>query len=244
MKEELKPLLEIQAIDLQIRKLEQDIKVIPDRLNILTASCDTISKQIEEIEEELKEITAQKINIEDEIELENARLAKDQQKLNSLKTNRDYNTMLKEIDGIKTANAAREEELVQLMAKGEERQKECDELKNKVTQLKEEIRTENIVVQKESDELKKLLTDLTAQRDEIAKKAKKDLYTRYMFLRDKRAGIALAAISSKASCGGCHMNIPPQLYNELLRNEKIHYCPTCQRFIYIPVEPNNNSASQ
>lgn len=244
MKEELKPLLEIQAIDLQIRKIEQDMRVIPERLNVLTSSHDEMLEQIEAIEEEIREMTSQKVNIEDEIELENARLAKDQQKLNGLKTNRDYQAMLKEIEGIKTGNASREEEFMLLIAKSEERQKECEELKAKISQVKGEIEAEQIVVNTATEQAKQQLNGLTAQRDEIVKNAKKDLFARYMFLRDKRAGIALAPISSKASCGGCNMNIPPQLFNELLRDEKIHYCPTCQRFIYIALEPQNDGASQ
>ncbi|HFB84009.1 MAG TPA: hypothetical protein ENJ72_04385, partial [Thermodesulfatator sp.] len=35
-----------------------------------------------------------------------------------------------------------------------------------------------------------------------------------------------------AICEGCHMNIPPQLYNELMRDNRLMECPLCQRIIY------------
>ncbi len=33
------------------------------------------------------------------------------------------------------------------------------------------------------------------------------------------------------------MNIPPQMGNEIIRSDKIHNCPSCQRIVYVkPVE--------
>jgi predicted nucleic acid-binding Zn-ribbon protein len=34
-------------------------------------------------------------------------------------------------------------------------------------------------------------------------------------------------------CQGCYMNIPPQLSNEIIRNDKVHLCPSCQRILYV-----------
>ncbi len=35
-----------------------------------------------------------------------------------------------------------------------------------------------------------------------------------------------------AVCQGCHMNIPPQMYNELQREDSLKMCPSCERIIY------------
>ncbi len=43
--------------------------------------------------------------------------------------------------------------------------------------------------------------------------------------------MAIAKVED-AVCEGCHMNIPPQMYNELQRFESLMYCPQCQRIIY------------
>jgi predicted nucleic acid-binding Zn-ribbon protein len=29
------------------------------------------------------------------------------------------------------------------------------------------------------------------------------------------------------------MNIPPQLWNEIIRNDKLHLCPSCQRILFV-----------
>jgi uncharacterized protein len=33
-------------------------------------------------------------------------------------------------------------------------------------------------------------------------------------------------------CQGCYMNIPPQLWNEIIRSEKVNLCPSCQRILH------------
>ena len=44
-------------------------------------------------------------------------------------------------------------------------------------------------------------------------------------------GIAVAGVVD-AVCQVCRMNIPPQLYNELMRLDSMRFCPNCQRIIY------------
>jgi len=41
----------------------------------------------------------------------------------------------------------------------------------------------------------------------------------------------VVAVSS-AICQACYMNIPPQLWNDVLRNERVNLCPSCQRILF------------
>jgi predicted nucleic acid-binding Zn-ribbon protein len=46
----------------------------------------------------------------------------------------------------------------------------------------------------------------------------------------KRIGVAVVeAVDGK--CTGCHMNLPPQQYNELMRGDKLFTCPACVRIL-------------
>ena len=44
-------------------------------------------------------------------------------------------------------------------------------------------------------------------------------------------GKALAP-ARNSICMGCHMNIPPQTYNELQRFDSLKLCPFCNRILY------------
>ena len=54
---------------------------------------------------------------------------------------------------------------------------------------------------------------------------------RYDFLLEKCGNIAIAAVQN-GICQVCHLNIPPQKFIEVQRDEAIHTCPHCQRFVY------------
>jgi hypothetical protein len=57
------------------------------------------------------------------------------------------------------------------------------------------------------------------------------LITRYELIFARRGGTAVVEVTG-GICQGCYMNIPPQLWNEIIRSEKVNLCPSCQRILY------------
>jgi predicted nucleic acid-binding Zn-ribbon protein len=47
----------------------------------------------------------------------------------------------------------------------------------------------------------------------------------------RKGGIAISQVVN-ATCSGCNMNIPPQMYNELQKRDSLKFCPNCERIIY------------
>ena len=63
-----------------------------------------------------------------------------------------------------------------------------------------------------------------------------DVYNTYMtLLRDSGDGVAVTTARNEL-CSGCDMNIPPQLYVEIRKNEEILQCPQCRRILYASEE--------
>jgi len=60
----------------------------------------------------------------------------------------------------------------------------------------------------------------------------RDLISRYELIFSRRGGTAVVEVNA-GICQGCFMNIPPQLWNEIIRNEKLHLCPSCQRIVFV-----------
>jgi predicted nucleic acid-binding Zn-ribbon protein len=57
------------------------------------------------------------------------------------------------------------------------------------------------------------------------------LITRYELIFARRGGTAVVEATG-GICHGCYMNIPPQLWNEIIKSEKVNLCPSCQRILY------------
>lgn len=239
MKAELEPLLKLQEIDLKIKKLETEKTTAPQRLNALKNNLVIREEELKQLNEQLAEVKKRKIDIEDELEMETVRLNKSQQKLTSIKTNREYQALLKEIEEIKKANKTREDEIIAAMEELTTIETSIKIKKCETDDIQKEIDAEQAHLIQIEAELNGQLDIIMNERDVVIKDIRQDLLSRYHFLRDKRGGIVVVSVT-RGVCNGCHMNIPPQLFNELLRDEKIHYCPTCQRLIYAKTNDKND----
>ena len=147
------------------------------------------------------------------------------------KTNEEYRALLKESDYLKKANTAREDEILALMESLENLVEENVKLK---VWLEEERASLNKRKKEIEGLIRKSLDDseiLDIERRSILKDipgAYTALYNRVYAGRNGKAVVAAA----DGICQECHLQIPPQDFNELQRNEKVQVCPNCQRIIF------------
>ncbi|MEF3168897.1 MAG: hypothetical protein K6360_06135 [Deltaproteobacteria bacterium] len=235
MKIDLEPVLAIQEVDLAIRDLVVEKEKAPERLKALAALLSEREAGLVALEERRRELQGKKTEIEDELELDQVRLGKSQTKLTSIKTNREYQALLKEIEEIKKTNKAREDEILAILEELDGIAAQMDEKRKVIEETRKEMDAEERRLKGLLAEIDEKIASLQRERDEKVVSVPKDILARYDFLRQKRGGLAIVEVRQSV-CTGCNMNIPPQLYNELLRNEKIHFCPTCQRIIYAKLE--------
>ena len=95
--------------------------------------------------------------------------------------------------------------------------------------------TETGVTGREAEEaLRKADSELKVfedQKQEIVKDIDARTLSKYDFIRKNRNGVAIAGVT-KGLCTACHMNLPPQFFNELMKTDQLLTCPNCHRIIY------------
>lgn len=235
MKTELIHLIELQSIDLNIKKMD-------DQLNAGNADIEKRQLAIASKREEISTCTARiednearRRELEAEVEDEAVRVKDRQTKLMNVQTNREYQSLLKEIEDSKRSCKNKEEETMHLMEQAETLQKKIEELTN----LAE---AEEALLAEEQKKIAALEASIQAKKNKVeksratqAKKIPASMKNRYEQLRDRRNGIAIVGVTNGV-CQGCFMNIPPQQYNEVLRGDDLISCPTCQRMMYFQAE--------
>jgi hypothetical protein len=70
-----------------------------------------------------------------------------------------------------------------------------------------------------------------ARRQSLFDSVDEELRRRYEMILSRRGGLAVVPVRDGA-CQGCRMRVPPQLYNQIQRNEQIILCPSCQRMLH------------
>jgi predicted nucleic acid-binding Zn-ribbon protein len=76
-----------------------------------------------------------------------------------------------------------------------------------------------------------LVAEAYSIRKTIASQIAGELIARYELIFARRGGSAVVEVAG-GICQGCYMNIPPQLWNEIIKSEKVNLCPSCQRILY------------
>lgn len=235
MKKDIKSLKALQVIDLEVKKIDDEIAEGNIELDRREESIEEQKTTISGMKEKLDSMEARKRELEAEIDDEVAKIKDRQSKLMNVQTNREYQSLLKEIEDSKKANRGREDELVLLMERSENVQKDLEEHTN-VCGAEEKLLNEEIKkVKKSSAALITKKEGITQKREDKAKKVSVGGLKKYEKLRENRNGLAVVGVTNGV-CLGCNMNIPPQQYNNLLKNEELLTCPTCNRMMYYQPE--------
>lgn len=241
MNEEIRQLTELQLIDLQIAKLDEEIDAGNAEIEALRKALEERKGSILKLQEKIEAAEVRRRELEAEHANELSRIKDRQSKMMQVQTNREYQSLLKEIEDGKKANKAKEDEIIQLMEK-------MEALKTSIEEQTELCKEEENLLATEAKKVDGQAADLNEQKAQIEKERvdkieqfSPNLLKKYNMLRERRNGRAVVGVINGV-CQGCFMNIPPQQYNDLLRGDKMLFCPTCQRIIYHQPQPESTAA--
>ena len=148
-----------------------------------------------------------------------------------VKTNKEYQALLKEIEMIKESNSREEEEILRLMDEIEEVKKDLSRREKEMTATLSRIDAEKSVIQGGIKESEVVWNRELARRDSLSKQLDATLFRLYTTLKEKRQGIGVVAVK-RETCQGCFVNVPPQMYIEVQKNNALVRCPNCNRILY------------
>ena len=235
MNEEIRQLTELQVIDLEIAKLDDEINTEKEALAKRQKAFTEYQSTIEELQAKITEADAQRREIEAELADELSRIKERQSKMMQVQTNREYQSLLKEIEDGKKNIKEKEEEIVRLMESGEANTKIMAEQAGQTDEEEKALAEESKKVQKHAGEVEGKKAKIVAKRAAKAKDINAAALRKYDMLRTRRNGKAVVGVVN-GICQGCFMSIPPQHFNDILKGDRILNCPTCQRILYYSPE--------
>jgi len=137
-------------------------------------------------------------------------------------------------------NAVIEEELMALLEDLEGRGAVLHEREEELKTLEQAWNEQKSSLEAQVAELDKQVAETASGRQSIAAQLNGDLIGRYEMIFRARGGTAVVGVTD-GICQGCYMNIPPQLSNEIRKNERLNLCPSCHRILYYkPAEPTDD----
>jgi len=231
MKEQIGIVVQLQEIEIKINKIKSVLDVIPGRISSLDKEMSDAEQEIDRKKSLVDELRKKYRLNESDYQANLSTLRKSQEKLAAVKTNKEYQSILKEIDDIKAKNSLVEDEMLKNLDVIEATERETVTLKNEFLEIKDRIDRDKETIKDKIEQSETDLAELDEKRGAISKNIDKELMSKYNIVKGLTKGTAIAPVLDSI-CRGCNMNIPPQMYNDLQRFDSIKFCPHCQRIIY------------
>jgi uncharacterized protein len=234
LREQLMLLEQLQEIDNQIGRWEQDLARLPQETQEVARNLVVLRREITESQERLGVVEKDLKKKEQDLATEQEKIKRSERRLLGIKNQKEYNALSREVKLGKKVVAEIEEGMMGVMAEVESlknglerRQKEYETLEKTLLEKKSEA-------QSTSSEAETALATLTAEKEIIVKSIDRDFLKKYEIVR-RAKGYALAEVHN-SSCSGCHMTIPAQLAITVLKQEELVICPNCLRMLYVKPE--------
>ena len=231
MNDHLEKLIKLQEIDSKILAINRIIAEFPLKiaaaelpLKESMASLGNAKQKFETLDKRKRDKERALDDIDDKIKKLKARTV-------DIKTNKEYQTLLKEIESIEKDRSATEEEILTIMIETDTVSKQSKSEESKFIGDKEKVEAFKKKLEGEKSEVEKDLIAVNEIRSKIADAIDKEIHDEYTELLEVLSGLAVTEAKEEI-CLGCNMNIPPQLFVELKKNEEIMHCPQCRRILY------------
>ena len=231
MKKKIDLLLKLQEKDRVLDRLQWQIREGPERLQDLERELGALEKNVEADKARFQDIKKTQRNYEGEIEDGLAHIRKSRGRLMTIKNNKEYRALLREIEDTEKGNVDKEDRVLSCLEELENLNKELEAKGKDLSGMRDRLENEKKAIAKEVARNQEEFSDVEKSRKELLQTIDPQLLAKYEQIKATSGSIAIALVNN-ATCSECHIGIPPQMYNELQRQDTLKLCPNCQRIIY------------
>jgi predicted nucleic acid-binding Zn-ribbon protein len=231
LREQLELLWELQKIDLTLNRIKEERDRFPKEMKKLDERQNIEKEKIQKEREKIESLEKERRQKERRLNTEQEKIKRAEGRMFEVKTNKEYQALLSEIEAIKGATSQEEEEILQILEEIDELKKDLLKREKEVTTTLEKIEREKKKIQEKIDQDDGLWKEQKERREVLSKQLESGLFKLYNTLKEKRLGVGVVNVKDE-TCQGCFVNIPPQMFIEVQKNNAIIRCPNCNRILY------------
>jgi predicted nucleic acid-binding Zn-ribbon protein len=231
LREQLELLWELQKIDLGLKSIKEEKDRYPKEMKKLDEKQKAERERIEREKEKVESLEKTRRQKEGQLALEQEKIKRTEARMSEVKTNKEYQALLTEIDAVKEANSRMEEEILQVMDEIDELKKDLSKREKDAGITLEKIEAERKKLQEKMAHDEKVWDGQMERREVLSKQIESKLVKLYNTLKEKRHGVGVVSVKHE-TCQGCFVNVPPQLFIEVQKNNTIVRCPNCNRILF------------
>jgi uncharacterized protein len=228
---DIENLLKLQEADKEIRRLQDEIAELPKRVAAIEQKLAGTKAQLEKAQASVKADEAARKKHDAAITDLRGRISKYRDQSLDVKTNEQYKALLAEIQFAEKEIGAIEDKILEIMVNADSRAAEVKAAQAELKEETAEIEKEKERARERTAEDEKLLAEWRGKRDQLRTGIDEDLLRQYERV-SKFRGTGIAEVRDQ-KCMGCQVMLRPQTYNDIRAGDKIVYCDSCQRVLYV-----------
>jgi predicted nucleic acid-binding Zn-ribbon protein len=148
-----------------------------------------------------------------------------------VKTNQEYHAIQKEIQFAQTEMKAAEDAVLEKMLEGDDLTAAVKRVESELAAEQKKVDADRKAMAAEAAELTAAAEQLAAERASVVKSVTPPVLSLFELIANRRQGIAIAE-ARNGICTICHVRLRPQVFNNILKNDQIIQCDSCNRIMY------------
>ncbi len=228
---DLELIVQMQGLDIRANQLRKEIALLPKQVAEIEKALVAHSRKLDADRAVLGSNLKERKLKELEIQSQQAKMAKLKDQMAAAKTNEQFKAFQNEIDYCETEIRKHENLIVELLELSEP-------LTVNVKAAEAALAKEKTVVDRQKIELRdrvaldqKALEEIGVERQTIATGVGKPILNTFERLSKRHNGLAISD-ATKGRCTCCHLEIRPQLFQDLRRRDQLFVCENCGRILY------------
>jgi len=227
----LEDLIALQDVEVKIFKAESELEGIPKKIEEIDSIIIARKRALDAVGEEIAALEERKGALDLELEENQSILDAADARSKRIKTNKEYLALQREGDIAKRRKAHIEEQILSLMEKIEKHLEDKGKIQKLFDEDKGVFEEKKNQILSRAGKLESSLKSLERKARKLRKTVDASLLAKYDRIRQSKKGLVVVSCDSGV-CSGCHMHIPPQLFNEIIKGDRLIVCPLCQRILY------------
>ena len=231
MQESIEKLLILQDRDQKIRREQGELARIEPERQMLRAKAAAAQTGLESAKLRIRQIESARKDLELEVETKKQMIVRYANQQFQTRKNEEYRALAHEIDTCKADIFKIEDGEIELMEQTEAAQKEILRATQALNDARKLMDGQVAQLDAREQNLKRDLAELEANREQLASAVDASARDRYeRLLRSKGENVVVGV--EHGVCGGCHMQLPPQLLVTCQGEKDLVGCSNCGRILY------------
>jgi predicted nucleic acid-binding Zn-ribbon protein len=224
-------LIKLQKLDIEIRNTSVLLEDIPLQIQEVEQKNKDSLQIVQDAKDNLAANQKKRRELESQLQDTKENIVRFKRQLNEVKTNKEYQALLKEIDDTGAKIDSLEDQIITEMLSADDIENEIQEASKKANEIQADLAKKKEDILHEKRNAEDTLKNLEKEKEDLLPKIPSDQMRLYKQISQKKNGIVLSPVTDEF-CTMCHMRVRPQMLNELISGKEIITCENCGRILY------------